>query len=603
MTETANENIEKNLQHYLNSKHSSQAILLTGNWGCGKTHFINYFISNNKSEELKLIKVSLFGLHRISEVEDRILGFFYPVMNLKGMKLVGDSIKRIATAIKLEVSEELKAEVSSAASRGSLNLFNLLIEGKSDYALILDDIERSRIPLQDLLGYINHVVETCQIKTILIANEAEFEKGQENDYRKFKEKVISKTFLINHNAENVIDQFLLDDAVNIYEFKKIIVEAYAASDCRNLRSLKQAIDDFSQMWETVDDKFKAHDKYRILLAKTFFSLSMEVKSARIRQQDFTSSNVLKAGTDFTKKYFNSELPIFRENFWTDVLFNGDYSKINSLSESLSFFTKPDTLEPDTLEQLRQFQYLEDDEFIILDRRLNAEITSLGDEQPLQFLRKAELMANLIENNLSEMGVVSLANCISAYPMKHQNSDKWKNCNLNDFIQWEVTYLKKNEKLADSFESFISAHADAFNKEQFNKKQNRDSDKLSSFYTAIKEGDRTTLVKLLYTENRHTVFFTDVDVDRFVSALAEAPNTAIADFIEIASERYVNDRLRPNHGSNELTLELDFWNNACSAIEARLDSVAPLKKYNLQKFIDPTITNFKSLLTPVTQSIQ
>ncbi|WP_263223694.1 KAP family NTPase [Pseudomonas alabamensis] len=603
MTEPANENIEKNLQHYLNSKHASQAVLLTGNWGCGKTHFINYFISNNKSEELKLIKVSLFGLNKISEIEDRILGFFYPVMNFKAMKLVGDSIKRIATAIKLEVSEEVKAEVSSTANRGSLNLFNLLIDEKSDYALILDDIERSRIPLQDLLGYINHVVETCQIKTILIANEVEFEKDQEQDYRKFKEKVISKTFLVNHNAEDAIEQFLLDDAINIYAFKKIIVEAYAASDCRNLRSLKQAIDDFSQMWEVVDDKFRVHEKYRTLLAKTFFSLSMEVKSAKIHQQDFISSNVLQAGTAFTKKYFTSEAPILRENFWTDVLFNCDYSKINSLSESLSFFTKPDTLEPDTLEQLRQFQSLEDDDFIILDRRLIAEITSLDDELPLQFLRKAELMANLIENNLSKMEVVSLANCINAYPMKHQDSDKWKNCNLYDFVKWEVTHLKNNENLAGSFESFISAHADAYNKAQIKKKKNRDSDKLSSFYAAIKEGDRTTLVKLLYTENRHTVFFTDVDVDRFVSALAEAPNTAIADFIEIASERYVNDRLRPNHGSNELTLELDFWNNACSAIEARLDSVAPLKKYNLQKLIDPTINNFKSLLAPVTHSAQ
>jgi hypothetical protein len=100
-----------------------------------------------------------------------------------------------------------------------------------------------------------------------------------------------------------------------------------------------------------------------------------------------------------------------------------------------------------------------------------------------------------------------------------------------------------------------------------------------------------------------VFFTDVDVDLFVTALVEAPNTAIADFIEIASERYLTDRLRSNHGSNELTLELDFWEKVQIAIEARLDNVGPLKKYNLKKLIDPTIANFQSMLAPVVHSYQ
>lgn len=603
MTESVNENIEKNLQHYLNGKHSNQAILLTGNWGCGKTHFINYFITNNKTENLKLVKVSLFGLRKISEVEDRILGYFYPLMNSKAMKLVGSSLKKIAAAVKLEISGEIKTEVSFAANGGDLNLFNLLIDGKSDYALILDDIERSGIPLQDLLGYINHIVETCQIKTILIANEAELEKDREQNYRKFKEKVISKTFLVNHNAAEVIEQFLIDDADNIYPFKKIIIEAYAASDCRNLRSLKQVIDDFSQMWEMIDDNFKSHEKYGNLLAKTFFALSMEVKSAKIHQEDLLANNVLQSGTAFTKKYFLSELPILRENFWADVLFNCDYSKINSLSASLPFFTKEDACEPDTLEQLRQFQSLGDDEFHMLDNRLKNEIESLADELPLQFLRKAELMAKLIENNLSQMAAASLASCINRYPIEHQDSDTWKNCNLNDFTQFEVSHLKSNENFAGSFESFISAHTQAFKKAQIEKKKNHASDKLSSFYRAIKEEDRTTLVKLLYNEHCHTVFFTEVDVDLFVTTLAEAPNTAIADFIEIVSERYINDRLRTNHGSNELTLELDFWNQVHLAIEARLESVAPLKRYNLQKLLDPTIANFKSLLAPVVHSAQ
>ncbi|MBY8934825.1 P-loop NTPase fold protein [Pseudomonas fluorescens] len=601
MTESVNQNIEVNLQRYLNSKNSNQAILLTGNWGCGKTHFINSFIEKHQTKDLQLVKVSLFGLSKVSEIEGRILGFFYPFMDSKPIKLLGNSVKKVASVLKLDVFGDDKPDISLTANAEKLNLFNLLIDGKSDFALILDDIERTEIPIQELLGYINHVVETCRIKTILIANETELEKGQEESYRKFKEKVINKTFLVNHNAEDVIERFLQGDTENIHCFKSIIIETYAISDCRNLRSLKQSIDDFSQLWETVDRKFHAHEKYKILLAKTFFALSMEIKSAKTSKQQLFSENILQYGTAFTKKYFTSEMPILRESFWVDVLFNGDYSQVNPLSESLPFFAIQETPEPDTLTKLNAFQSLEDDEFEILEGKLASEIENLEDEDPLKFLRKAELMANLIANDLSNMNFTSLAGCITSYRKKHQDSDIWKNSYLDDFYRYEVSHLKSDEEISVPFESFINRQSGAYKKTRLENSKIHASNKLAGFYKAVAEGNRDTLLKLLLTDHRHTVFFTNVDIDQFVTALVGARNTAIQDFIELATERYYTDRLRSNHGSNELTLELDFWKNALPAIESQLCKVRPMKRYNLKKLIDPTIANFNRMLGPVALS--
>uniref|UniRef100_UPI003A9825E9 P-loop NTPase fold protein n=1 Tax=Citrobacter freundii TaxID=546 RepID=UPI003A9825E9 len=81
--------------------------------------------------------------------------------------------------------------------------------------IALDDLERTDIPLKEILGYVNYLVEISKVKVILIANEKilhEKDKSSEDKntdiYSKFKEKVIGKTFQIKHNIDNILDGFL-----------------------------------------------------------------------------------------------------------------------------------------------------------------------------------------------------------------------------------------------------------------------------------------------------------------------------------------------------------------------------------------------------------
>ncbi|MGC9491279.1 P-loop NTPase fold protein, partial [Vibrio genomosp. F10] len=54
-----NKHIVDNLDYYLKLPSPEYAFLLCGDWGVGKTHFIDEFVENKKNTDLKLIKISL----------------------------------------------------------------------------------------------------------------------------------------------------------------------------------------------------------------------------------------------------------------------------------------------------------------------------------------------------------------------------------------------------------------------------------------------------------------------------------------------------------------------------------------------------------------
>ena len=56
------------------------------------------------------------------------------------------------------------------------NLFRNLLSIGLNSILIFDDLERCKIPINDLLGYINQFVEHLNLKVIIVANEKEINK-------------------------------------------------------------------------------------------------------------------------------------------------------------------------------------------------------------------------------------------------------------------------------------------------------------------------------------------------------------------------------------------------------------------------------------------
>ena len=79
------------LNLYINSKEHSGALLVTGNWGCGKTYQINKFKEQANPNKLILI-VSLFGIADVYGIENAIKDkLFDDYLNYESHKQVNKS--------------------------------------------------------------------------------------------------------------------------------------------------------------------------------------------------------------------------------------------------------------------------------------------------------------------------------------------------------------------------------------------------------------------------------------------------------------------------------------------------------------------------------
>ena len=130
-------------------KESNNALLITGEWGVGKTYFFNNIlskeiekVSTKENENIKYtpIRISLFGVTSINDIEKRIILEIYPLLKNKGLKIGKGLLNVILSS---PIIKELTQQIPE-------NILNLPEDYKSDIinsktsSLIIcfDDLER-----------------------------------------------------------------------------------------------------------------------------------------------------------------------------------------------------------------------------------------------------------------------------------------------------------------------------------------------------------------------------------------------------------------------------------------------------------------------------
>jgi hypothetical protein len=128
-------------------------------------------------------------------------------------------------------------------------IFKLVKENKLDknfneIILCFDDLERSSLQIDLVLGYINRFVEYNKIKTIVICNESEINKENEK-YKQIKEKLIGFTYRYEPSIEEVIQNFIEPYSVlvkkTINDNLIVIQDIIKRSECNNLRTIKHSL--------------------------------------------------------------------------------------------------------------------------------------------------------------------------------------------------------------------------------------------------------------------------------------------------------------------------------------------------------------------------
>lgn len=196
----SNAHIENFLEYYLKLKESpGYAVLLSGDWGSGKTWFLKTFMD---TKDHKYLWASFNGVSRYSEIEDQFFEQLHPRLASKEMKLAGKIFKGLLKAtVKIDWDDDGKADGSATIQNPDLKKSDFLNTDK--YVVVFDDIERSQMEIEEVLGYINQYVEVVGQKVICICNEKDIIEKTER-YQKIREKVIGKVFEVNPDFQEIL---------------------------------------------------------------------------------------------------------------------------------------------------------------------------------------------------------------------------------------------------------------------------------------------------------------------------------------------------------------------------------------------------------------
>ena len=273
------EEIDRFIRDYIQNDHSGRAIMLSGDWGSGKSHYLRHELQEYLFQELecKCVIVSLYGLTDVSEISKAI---YVELRSLKKRikseasnsaaiagKIIGKTIfNGLVNKIGFDIGKIDDKDLQKVYE--SVDLTNKLI--------IFEDLERTQIDVTELLGYINNMCEVDKTKVLLIANEyavgKEYYYSKKDDiikfkltrkyaeYQKIKEKTVGDTIKFECNLEHCIREILptYDIPVSEIAVKEIIEILHNTG--KNLRSFQFACQKYVEIKKLTNNVHKLNDK-------------------------------------------------------------------------------------------------------------------------------------------------------------------------------------------------------------------------------------------------------------------------------------------------------------------------------------------------------
>ena len=332
-----NSHIEKYLNEYFESQHNPKfAVMLQGEWGCGKTWFIKKLIDHyqrspqkplttysrpgflnkpskddNQKEglnrEKRFLYISLYSVESVNEIENQIFQQLHPLLSSKPMAITGKILQGVLRSnihIDFDMGSNTKGNIDANISDMNIPSF---LKNADDRIFIFDDFERCLMTPSRTLGYINSFVEHHGLRVIIVANEEKVKRPQKSkstnndnkeeqngneklNYSEIKEKLIGKTFRIKADVESAFDSFVKEiGSLNFKGFvknsKEHILGIFEKANYNNLRHLQQSLWEFERIYPDIPEKFKDIPDLILDLISVFLVYSFEIKAGKIEPTD------------------------------------------------------------------------------------------------------------------------------------------------------------------------------------------------------------------------------------------------------------------------------------------------------------------------------
>ena len=171
------------VQSYIRNDSAKYALLINGAWGSGKTFlYENYLVDAisdievEKNKRKSNIYISLYGVSSIEALSKHLLTSYLIYTKAKGSKIAKKGVKPVAGILGV-VSKAFSFSIGSFSADFSKAIkgINSLIESKN-MVVCFDDLERCTIPINVFFGYVNNLIEHCNCKALILADEGNIGK-------------------------------------------------------------------------------------------------------------------------------------------------------------------------------------------------------------------------------------------------------------------------------------------------------------------------------------------------------------------------------------------------------------------------------------------
>ena len=254
-------NLIQNFNNYIEEKASNYAIMLNGSWGSGKSYFIeNKWLPNVDLEKYEVKMVSLNGLTSIDELLSQIGNNDSDLEKLDGNKKINikvdDRVKYFFNSVVKTIGDNYNVNFSVSEYRKLSGEKWLEHKDEKIKILIIDDLERTKIDIEELFGLVLQYISKQNLKVVIICNESELNTINDTRYNKIKEKLIGDTFNIEVDKEEVLNSFLqVIEVKDIYKtaIESVFVDVLENNKYTNLRVIYRSFLKFAHILKSVDN--------------------------------------------------------------------------------------------------------------------------------------------------------------------------------------------------------------------------------------------------------------------------------------------------------------------------------------------------------------
>lgn len=356
------EEIVQAIKNYIEDTVYPYALMITGEWGSGKT----YFIKNNVISELenyqqkKIVYISLYGLNSIEEINKLVF------MNIilgseksnKMEKVIEPGVNLLAGIVKpfIPIPDVIKDK------KNIENIMEIFTKNfkTENIVLVFDDLERCSCPIEEIFGYLNTFVEQNKNKIILIANEKEigsqsYEKNNRkkkkddlaNHYLLIKEKLVGITLHFHPNMKKVMASILTNnDEIPeklLNELNKNlnkIEEVMNENGHTNLRTFQFYLSKLNLLYQVIKDEVYDNEE------EVFKKMNIEILEACMKLKKGEEIGIDPGKFQFIPQYVE-------ENFYSE---DEVLTELRKFDERLTFEKKDPE---DSMVKLKYFDFVRD----------------------------------------------------------------------------------------------------------------------------------------------------------------------------------------------------------------------------------------------------